>query len=98
LDLALERGRVAEVGHKVRGCLLCEAAAETIAAHAPGKSAADLAKAGAAVAAIVKEGAPAPEGEWSALAVFSPVHQVKSRRDCVLLPFEALEKALTQTS
>ena len=98
LDLALERGRVAEVGHKVRGCLLCEAAAETIAAHAPGKSAADLANAGAAVAAVVKEGAPAPEGEWSALAVFSPVYQVKSRRDCVLLPFEALEKALTQTS
>ena len=28
------------------------------------------------------------------LAVFAPVHDVKSRRECVLLPFEALEKAL----
>ena len=94
IDVTLQDGRVASVGHQVRGCLLCEASAETIAQHAPGKTAAELAEAGEAVAAILKEGAAAPEGEWSALAVFAPVHDVKSRRDCVLLPFEALEKAL----
>ena len=94
IDLTLQDGRVATVGHQVRGCLLCEASAETIAQHAPGKTAAELAEASAAVAAILKEGAAAPEGEWSALAVFAPVHDVKSRRECVLLPFEALEKAL----
>jgi nitrogen fixation NifU-like protein len=94
IDLTLKDGRVAGVGHQVRGCLLCEASAETIAQHAPGKSAAELAEASAVVTAILKEGAPAPEGEWSALAVFAPVHDVKSRRECVLLPFEALEKAL----
>ena len=41
----------------------------------------------------MKEGTPAPEA-FSGLAVFTPVHNAKSRRDCVLLPFEALEKAL----
>ena len=40
------------------------------------------------------DGAAAPADEWSALAIFAPVHHVKSRRDCVLLPFEALVKAL----
>ena len=81
IDLALTDDRVAAVGHQVRGCLLCEAAAE-------------LAAAGAAARAIVNEGAAAPAGDWSALAVFAPVHDIKSRRDCVLLPFEALAKAL----
>ena len=62
--------------------------------HAPGKTKAELAEATAAVTAVVKGGAAAPSGEWAALEVFSPVHHVRSRQDCVLLPFEALGKAL----
>ena len=95
LDLTFNGEKIASVGHQVRGCLLCEASAETIARQAPGKTRAEIAEAAAAVAAILKEAAPAPAGEWSSLAVFAPVQKVKSRRDCVLLPFEALEKALT---
>jgi nitrogen fixation NifU-like protein len=41
IDLTLNDGRVTTVGHQVRGCLLCEASAETIAQHAPGKTAAE---------------------------------------------------------
>ena len=94
LDVDLSGGKVSAVGHQVRGCLLCEASAETIAAQAPGKTPADLAKAAAAVTAILKDGSSAPAGDWSSLAIFAPVHRVKSRQDCVLLPFEALSKAL----
>ena len=94
IDLTLVDGKVTAVGHQVRGCLLCEAAAETIAQHAPGKTAAELAAAQAAAKALVNEGTAAPADEWSALAIFAPVYNVKSRRDCVLLPFEALVKAL----
>ncbi len=94
IDLTFDNGRIAEVGHQVRGCLLCEAAAETIGEHAPGKTATDLAAASAAARALVNEGAPAPAGEWACLDAFAPVHAVKSRRDCVLLPFEALAKAI----
>lgn len=94
LDLALDGERIASVGHQVRGCLLCEASAETIARQAPGKTRTEIADATAAVAAILKKAAPAPAGDWSSLAVFAPVHRVKSRQDCVLLPFEALAKAL----
>ena len=36
VDLDLADGRVRAVGHKVRGCLLCQAAAAVIAARAPG--------------------------------------------------------------
>jgi nitrogen fixation NifU-like protein len=97
LDLCLSDARVTTVGHQVRGCLLCEAAAETIGTHAPGKSAAELAAVTRALSAVVRDGALPPEGEWSCLAAFAPVHQVKSRRDCVMLPFEALGKALAES-
>ena len=94
LDIALKGDRISAVGHHVRGCLLCEASAETIARQATGKTRAEIAEATAAVAALLKDGAPAPEGDWASLAVFQPVHRVKSRQECVLLPFEALAKAL----
>ena len=42
LDLNLADGRVREVGHKVRGCLLCQAAAAAIGARAPGETPAAL--------------------------------------------------------
>ena len=93
LDLTRADGRVSAIGHEVKGCLLCEAAAATIAAFAQGKTPQELRDMHRAATALMKDGA-APSGAFSGLAVFTPVHTAKSRRDCVLLPFEALEKAL----
>ena len=94
LDLTLDDGRVREVGHKVRGCLLCQAAAAAIGARAPGETPAAL----RAVARELGEaivGAPAAaELAWAELAAFAPVHAHKSRHECVLLPFQALTQAL----
>lgn len=92
IDLKLEDGRVTEVGHEVRGCLLCEAAAATIAELVPGKTAAEARALAQDMTAMMKEGAPAP---LAPLAIFTPVQNAKSRRDCVLLPFGALAKALS---
>jgi nitrogen fixation NifU-like protein len=96
LDLTLADGRVREVGHRVRGCLLCQAAAVAIGERAPGATPAAL----RAVARDLGEAiARAPEAagrQWPELAVFAPVHAHKSRHDCVLLPFEALTRALDQ--
>jgi nitrogen fixation protein NifU and related proteins len=94
LELSFAGERIGVIGHRVRGCLLCEASAETIARHAPGKTRAEIAEASAAITALLKEGAEAPTGEWESLDAFRPVRDVKSRQDCVLLPFEALAKAL----
>jgi SUF system NifU family Fe-S assembly protein len=91
LDLRLEDGRIKEVGHDVKGCLLCEAAAATIAELATGRTANDARNLAASVRRMMKEGTPPAE---AALDIFTPVHGAKSRRDCVLLPFGALEKAL----
>jgi nitrogen fixation NifU-like protein len=91
LDLAIKDGHVAEIGHHVRGCLLCEAAAATIAEHGRGADRATLDAMSAAARALMAEGALDPR--WQCLEIFRPVHGAKSRRDCVLLPFEALKRA-----
>ncbi len=91
LDIKVQDGKVAAIGHEVRGCLLCEAAAATIAEQLRGGDSAALREAIAAARRLMKDGIGDPH--WPALDIFTPVHQAKSRRDCVLLPFEALEKA-----
>jgi nitrogen fixation NifU-like protein len=90
LDLALRGGRVERIAHKTRGCLLSEAAAALLARRAPA-DAEDLAALLDAVRRFLAGDAPAPSPD---LAMFEPIRQVKSRHECVLLPFEALAEAL----
>lgn len=92
LDLVLEDGRVAGIGHKTRGCLLTRAAASLLARRAPGADPAALRRAIASLDALLA-GDPAPPA-WEELAMFGPVRAVKSRHDCVRLPFRALAAAL----
>jgi nitrogen fixation NifU-like protein len=91
LDLKLADGRIAAIGHEVRGCLLCEAAAATIAEFLRGGRAGEIEAVSAAAKRLMKEGHVDPH--WPCLEIFTPVHNAKSRRDCVLLPFEALRRA-----
>jgi nitrogen fixation NifU-like protein len=94
LDIRMDGDRVGEVGHDVRGCLLCEAAASIIGAQAPGADRAEIDRICDVVTAMMAEGADAPDGHWAELAIFAPVAAHKSRHHCVLLPFEALRRTL----
>ena len=91
LDLVIADGHVTAIGHQVRGCLLCEAAAATIAEHCRGAGRSELDAISAAARTLMTDGTLDPR--WQSLEIFRPVHQAKSRRDCVLLPFEALKRA-----
>lgn len=91
LDLNLVGERIAQVGHEVRGCLLCEAAAAVIAGLVPGHTPAEARDLADRMTRMMQEGT-APG--HLALDIFTPVINAKSRRDCVLLPFNALTKAL----
>jgi nitrogen fixation NifU-like protein len=93
LDIETSNGAVKAIGHQVKGCLLCEASAATIAAFGQNRSPSELREMAGAAKALMKDGTPVPE-RFAGLRVFTPVHAAKSRRDCVLLPFEALGKAL----
>jgi len=103
LDLALQDGRVSALGHQVRGCLLCQAAAAVIGARAPGQTAAALRDNTERLRRLIvdgssAEGGAASDGLWPELAAFAPVHRHKSRHECVLLPFIALGRALEQAA
>ena len=94
LDLSLADGRVREVGHRVRGCLLCQAAAAAIGERAPGETPEALRSVARDLGQAIA-GAPDAVGRrWPELGAFAPVHAHKSRHECVLLPFAALTQAL----
>jgi nitrogen fixation NifU-like protein len=97
IDLKTSNATIDQIGHVVRGCILCEAAAATIAEFCLGREIADARTILPAIRGMMREGAATPAG-WACLDIFTPVHQAKSRRDCVLLPFEAFEKALDQAT
>lgn len=96
MDVRLRGGRIVAIGHRVRGCVLCQASVAVLAAAAPGRTRAEIAAARAALAAMLEGGAPAPGPPWDALEAFLPVRAVASRHDCVLLPFHALGDALAR--
>jgi len=92
IDVRLDgEGRIAEIAHQVRGCLLCQASASALASVAVGKDASAIAahRRDAERAIGKAEGQP---GE--PFAAFAPVRDHKSRQECVLLPFEALADAM----
>jgi NifU-like protein involved in Fe-S cluster formation len=95
MEVRLGGGRIAALAHRVRGCLLCEAAASFLGGAAPGMSPAEV-RQGRALLGALLAGEPPPAGAWSGIAVFEPVRAVKSRHRCVLLPFEALAEALAR--
>ena len=92
IDVKVEDGRIAEIAHQVRGCLLCQASAAALASAAVGRDAAGVADLRHdAERAIGREAGKAHEP----FDAFEPVAGHKSRHECVLLPFEALQDALS---
>ncbi len=93
IDVKLDdAGHIAEIGHQVRGCLLCQASAAALASIAVGRDAAGIAELRHdAERAVGREAGKAHEP----FDAFEPVAAHKSRQECVLLPFEALKDALS---
>jgi len=96
VETCLRDGKVAALAQRVRGCLLCEAAASLLGRAAVGRTPGEIGEARTALAALLRAGEPSPEGVWEELAVFAPVRGVPSRHGCVLLPFDALGEALAR--
>ncbi len=93
IDVRLDgQGKIAEIAHEVRGCLLCQASASALSSIAVGRDAVGI----AAVRHEAERAVGREEGKASGpFAAFAPVSAHKSRQECVLLPFEALKDALS---
>lgn len=94
LDFAVDpTHEIYECRHDTRACVLTQASASILAAHAIGETGESLVRLKEKIAKMLKEGADAPAGKWNVFGIFAPVREHKSRHTCVLLPFEAAEKA-----
>ncbi len=92
IDLVVNNGAIDQIGHKTRGCLLCEASACLILDFAPGEKIEDLqAKAKALIGSFSDENQPLAD-LWPGLDILAPARSYKSRHECVTLPFQALTK------
>lgn len=98
MGIETANGEIKKVGHRVRGCLLCEAAASMLGKLAPGHDDESIRDVTAAVEHLMSTGEEDKlEAAWAELAMFAPVHSFKSRHRCVTLPFEALVAALDES-
>ncbi len=93
IDVRLDgQGKIAEIAHQVRGCLLCQASASALASVAVGRDAAGI----AALRHDAERAVGRETGEArQPFSAFAPVAAHKSRQECVLLPLEALKDALS---
>ena len=96
MDVQMDHGRLRAIAHRVRGCLLCEAAASIIAANAVGETTAELLLVSQALGDALATGFTDGPLPWQDLAVFTPVAGYRSRHRCVTLAFEALVSAMTE--
>lgn len=93
IDVRLDgQGKITEIAHQVRGCLLCQASASALSSIAVGQDAAGIADIRHDAERAVGREAGEARGPFAA---FAPVVAHKSRQECVLLPFEALKDALS---
>ncbi len=97
MDLARDDNRMVDLRHRVRGCVLCRAAASALTASLVGKSRQDLVAARAAMQRVLAGGAP-EDANYEAYADFAPVASARSRHTCVLLPFDALDAAWSEAT
>ncbi len=95
IQVRLEDGRITELVHENRSCMLCQASASLLAEKAIGMTLDDVAHIQQVIEKLLKEGANDSELPWEQLSYFKPVKDHKSRHLCVLLPLNALAKILS---
>ncbi len=96
VDLKLAGDTVSDFAQQVEACALAQASAALLGRHVTGCTDEELHAVRDALRAMLKEGAPPPAGRWKELAVFLPVRDVPARHDSVLLPFDAVCRALEE--
>ena len=96
VDLKMQGNMVSDYAAEVKACALGQAASAIMAKHVVGQTAAQLREVAGAMRAMLKSHAAPPSGEWSELEVLQPVADYKARHGSVMLPFEAVLKAVEE--
>jgi len=98
VDVKISNGRVVDYGQTVKACLLGQAAASVVGREIVGTPIDEFASVAETMRRMLKENGPPPGGRWADLAVLEPVRDYKARHASTLLVFDALRKAIDQTT
>lgn len=93
VSLGISGGKVTGFAHDSKACVLTQASASILGALLPGHAVEELGALRKTVAAML-EGGDAPAGEFAPFAVLADVARHPARHRCVLLPIDAVIKAL----
>lgn len=94
VDVAVDGDTVVDFAQDVKACALGQASASILGTHVIGASVSEIEVARDAFRAMLREGAPAPEGRFSDLAMLAPVKDYPARHASTLLAFEAAAEAV----
>ena len=96
ISITLRDGRISGYSQKIKACALGQASASVMAKAAIGKSKKEIQTARDKVQEMLTRGTVPPEGDWAPLTALAPAKAAKPRHGAILLPFDALLKALNQ--
>lgn len=96
VDVVLDGDRVVDYAQRVKACALGQASSAVLAGHVIGATIEEIRAARDGLRAMLKDGAPPPEGRFADLAALEPVRDYKARHTSVLLPFDATVEAIEQ--
>jgi len=92
-DVVMDGTRVADFAQDVKACALGQAAAAVLGAKVIGADIGEIEMARDAFRAMLKTGAPPPEGRFSDLSMLAPVKDYPARHASAMLAFEATAEA-----
>jgi nitrogen fixation protein NifU and related proteins len=96
VELRVSSGQIKAAAFQIRGCLLSKASTSILNESLKGKTIDQVKKAGSDLEDALKSSSGGPEHFPEEYRMFYPVRERKSRHSCVLLPFEAVIKALSK--
>lgn len=94
VDLCFDGDKVTAYGQQVRACALGQSAAAIMARHAVGRTEDELRALRDRMQAMLKQDGPPPTGVWEELKILEPARAHKSRHASIMLPFNAILKAI----
>ncbi|MGD0144425.1 MAG: iron-sulfur cluster assembly scaffold protein [Rhizomicrobium sp.] len=90
VDLALVHGRIAQVAHETKACILAQASASILGQALKGAARSDVEMLHSSLVSMLAARGPVPALPFDGYAAFDGTIEFPSRHRCVLLPVEAV--------
>ncbi len=90
VQLVLVDGRITELAHETRACILAQASASILGNALGNATVQEVGKLHKVVSAMLESKSPPPKAPFEAYSAFEGAVEYQSRHRCVLLPIDAV--------